>query len=75
MKKIKFLGVVVVAAVFSLNSCSDRIGNETPSTTTTQLWPAYSSSADLYGYINKNGEWVIPAQFSAASSFYSSGSC
>ncbi|MBR1877518.1 MAG: WG repeat-containing protein [Paludibacteraceae bacterium] len=73
MKKIKFLGVVVVAAVFSLNSCSDRIGNETPSTTTTQLWPAYSSSADLYGYINKNGEWVIPAQFSAASSFYSSG--
>ncbi len=73
MKKFKLLGVVVAAAVFSLNSCSDTIGNETPSTTTTQLWPAYSSSADLYGYINKKGEWVIPAQFSGASSFYSSG--
>ena len=66
-----FLVTAVVLLCFS--ACSDGVGNETPSTTITQLWPAYSSSADLYGYIDRKGEWVIPAQFSSASSFYSSG--
>ena len=65
--------LVAAVVLLCLSACTDGVGNETPSTTHTQLWPAYSISADLYGYINKKGEWVIPAQFSSASSFYSSG--
>jgi len=59
-------------AMIGLMGC-ESVNKDTPATTTTELWPAYSSSADLYGYINRKGEWVIPAQFTEASSFYSGG--
>lgn len=69
MKKTTLLALPLVLAM-AFTGCTD---NDTPSTTKTKLWPAYSSSANLYGYINKKGEWAIPAQFSEASSFFSAG--
>ena len=69
MKKITLFALTFVMAL-GMMSCSN---NETPSTTSTKLWPAFNSTAGLYGYINKKGAWAIPAQFSSASSFFSAG--
>ena len=58
------LGVLLLG-VFA--SCENESVN--PYTDKTPLWPAYQSGVNKYGYINKEGEFVIPAQFDQASSF------
>lgn len=70
MKKIFYVMALVCAV--ALTGCAGLTG-ETPANSYTQLWPAYNSAVDLYGYINNKGEWAIPAQYSSASSFFSAG--
>jgi len=69
MKKTTLLTIAFALAMVFVG-CTN---NDTPSTSKTKLWPAYNTSANLYGYINNKGEWAIPAQFSQASSFFSAG--
>ncbi len=69
MKKSIFM-VLPLALAIAFIGCTK---NDTPTTTSTKLWPAYNSISNLYGYINNSGEWAIPAQFSTASSFFSAG--
>lgn len=70
MKKSVFFSVLMLGALV-LAGCENS--NETPATTTTELWPAYDSSVGLYGYINRKGDWAIPAQYTAATSYFSCG--
>ncbi len=70
MKKSIFFAALMIGA-FVLTGCEKS--NETPEATQTEMWPAFNSEVGLYGYINKKGEWAIPAQFSAASSYFSCG--
>lgn len=70
MKKNLFFSALMLGALV-LAGCNGT--SDTPSTTTTKLWPAYNTSAELYGYIDAKGKWAIPAQFTEASSFFSAG--
>ena len=69
-KTINLAAILMMVTVFA--ACNGE--SSTPANDSTKLWPAYNASVDLYGYINSKGEWAIPAQFSQASSFFSSGS-
>lgn len=70
MKKSLFFSALMLGALV-LAGCNNA--KETPATTTTEMWPAYDSEVGLYGYINRKGDWAIPAQFTAASSYFSCG--
>ena len=65
-----FAATLMMVTVFA--ACNGE--SSTPANDSTKLWPAYNASVNLYGYIDSKGEWAIPAQFTEASSFFSSGS-
>lgn len=71
MKKSIFFSVLMLGALV-LVGCQ-TVTNETPATTATELWPAFDSQVGLYGFINRKGEWAIPAQFTNASTYFSNG--
>lgn len=67
---INLAAILMLVTVFA--ACNGE--SSTPANDSTKLWPAYNASVNLYGYIDSKGEWAIPAQFTEASSFFSSGS-
>lgn len=68
-KKVMLMMSLVVACI-AFTACSsdddDDFGGGNALTSNTKLWPAYSSSEKLWGYINESGEWAIKPQFTAA---------
>ncbi len=60
-------------AAMAFTACSsdddDNGGKETPHTSKTKLWPARSTSDNLWGYINEKGEMVITPKFTEAGFF------
>lgn len=53
----------------AFTACSSDDDESGPVQNNTKLWPAYSSSDKLWGYINENGEWAIKPQFSEVHDF------
>ncbi len=70
MKKILFFAAVIAATVLSLPSCKK---NQTPDTDLTKLWPAADATTGKKGYIDKTGNFKIPAVYDETSNFFSCG--
>ena len=70
MRKIFILAMVVMSiAVTSCKKDNDEPRIDDQYHSTTQLWPAYSPSSKMYGYIDASGSFVIPPQFDLAYNF------
>lgn len=71
-KKVMLMMSLIVASI-AFTACSgdddDDFGGGNTITSNTKLWPAYSSSEKLWGYINENGEWAIKPQFTSCFEF------
>lgn len=69
-KKTLLMSALALTSAF-ITSCSkdDDEGGSTPFTDRTELWAAASTDGKTWGYINRNGEMVIPAQYDAAENF------
>lgn len=69
MKKIFYVFALVCAVM--LTGCSKE--SQTPDGDRTKLWPAGKNGSELYGFINKKGEFEIPAKFDNVLSSFSCG--
>ena len=68
--KIKTLTAIAIMAIVSsilLTSCNSEDVDSSSYTDNTELWPAYNNGK--YGYINRKGAFVIPAQYDGVSNF------
>jgi len=66
MKKIFYLVALFAAVVFT--AC-DGSSVQTPDGDKTKLWPAGKKDSQLMGFINKSGEFEIPAKYDNAVGF------
>ncbi|MBQ8100029.1 MAG: WG repeat-containing protein [Paludibacteraceae bacterium] len=67
IKTFAAIAFMAILSIFQFSSCTSNDVDLTQYTDNTELWPAYSNGK--YGYINRKGTFVIPAQYDYASSF------
>ena len=65
MKKIFYLVALFAAVMFT--ACDSNV--QTPQGDKTKLWPAGKKDSQLIGFINKSGEFEIPAKYDNAVGF------
>lgn len=63
---------LALASVGVVTSCSkddENYSGQTPANDKTSLWQAYNPTNDKWGYVNGNGEFVIPSQYDKTYAF------
>lgn len=72
MKTLKYIGMALMSIALStgFTSCSSDDDPGPVQPPTSKLWKAYSPGTEKWGYINENGDFVIPAQYDRARNFY-----
>lgn len=72
MKTLKYIGMALMLIALStgFTSCSSDDDPGPVQPPTSKLWKAYSPGTEKWGYINENGDFVIPAQYDRAHNFY-----
>lgn len=74
IKKNLLLVLVMIVVVLSLTGCGNNNNNQEANSKAsdsenTELYPVKDEEKDLYGYVNKKGEWVIEPTYVYACGF------